>query len=210
MTVELIVLSGAKSTRLALKLPTVLGRSQEADIKVKHHHVSRRHCEIFADGNEIVLRDLDSANGTFVNRQRADAEIAMTSGDEIIIGAVVFRIEFGAAATTKESTVRENDQTTAGSGGEDVGFEPPEQRDSAARPNATLLSYGETDDGSFIDIHLDLEQPSPGLVSSGIELTAAQKRADDVSRIDLEVDGDANCQADDDSALQDFLRKRPE
>jgi pSer/pThr/pTyr-binding forkhead associated (FHA) protein len=48
--------------------------------------VSRRHAEIEVGADGVVLRDLGSLNGTYVNRRRIEAEERLQSGDEIQVG----------------------------------------------------------------------------------------------------------------------------
>jgi DNA-binding NtrC family response regulator len=48
----------------------VLGRDDECDARLPGSETSRRHAEIRRDGPLLVIRDLDSRNGTFVNGQR--------------------------------------------------------------------------------------------------------------------------------------------
>lgn len=56
---------------------TTLGRSRRATLRVGDSRVSRVHCEIRWDGTTAWLTDLDSANGTFVNKRRVlNAELA--------------------------------------------------------------------------------------------------------------------------------------
>ena len=55
--------------------------------------VSRRHARIITTGNQYVLEDLDSRNGTFLNEDKIDSQI-LQEGDNIKIGRnnFVFRI----------------------------------------------------------------------------------------------------------------------
>ena len=51
-------------------LPFRIGRIDGLDLTLPFHSVSKRHAEIYVEGNELKLRDLGSTNGTFVNRKR--------------------------------------------------------------------------------------------------------------------------------------------
>ncbi|MFD5093142.1 FHA domain-containing protein [Amycolatopsis thailandensis] len=56
---------------------TTLGRSRRATLQLGDSRVSRMHCEIRWDGTTAWLTDLDSANGTFVDKRRVlNAELA--------------------------------------------------------------------------------------------------------------------------------------
>jgi pSer/pThr/pTyr-binding forkhead associated (FHA) protein len=48
--------------------------------------VSRRHAEIVRRDNGYSVRDVGSLNGTYLNRERIDDEVAINNGDELQIG----------------------------------------------------------------------------------------------------------------------------
>ncbi|WP_435832235.1 FHA domain-containing protein [Amycolatopsis japonica] len=64
---------------------TTLGRSRNAAVRLGDSRVSRLHCEIRWDGTDAWLKDLDSANGTFVNGQRAPSA-RLAHGDMLWLG----------------------------------------------------------------------------------------------------------------------------
>jgi len=64
---------------------TTAGRSTSADIFLDDVTVSRKHAEFVRDGQQFVVRDIGSLNGTYVNRTRIDA-VALRPGDEVQIG----------------------------------------------------------------------------------------------------------------------------
>lgn len=70
---------------------TVAGRSVDADIFLDDVTVSRRHAEFVREGDDFVVRDIGSLNGTYINRTRIDAA-ALRSGDEVQIGK--YRLTF--------------------------------------------------------------------------------------------------------------------
>ena len=53
---------------------TILGRRQDCDLRIPTRDVSRRHCEIGPGEkrSEVIVRDLGSSNGTYVNGVRVD------------------------------------------------------------------------------------------------------------------------------------------
>jgi pSer/pThr/pTyr-binding forkhead associated (FHA) protein len=64
---------------------TNIGRHADSDIALDDITVSRRHCEVSRDGGRVIVRDVGSLNGTYVNQKRVDvAEV--TQGDELQIG----------------------------------------------------------------------------------------------------------------------------
>jgi pSer/pThr/pTyr-binding forkhead associated (FHA) protein len=65
---------------------TKIGRHPDSDIFLDDITVSRRHAElIHDDAGKVVLRDLGSLNGTYVNRERID-EAVLSAGNELQIG----------------------------------------------------------------------------------------------------------------------------
>jgi hypothetical protein len=75
------------------KFPTVIGRGEEADVRIPLGAVSRKHCELaIDDDDELVIRDLKSSNGTYVNRERV-TEKELIPGDLLGIGPVVIVVK---------------------------------------------------------------------------------------------------------------------
>lgn len=64
---------------------TSAGRSTSADIFLDDVTVSRKHAEFVREGQQFVVRDIGSLNGTYVNRTRIDA-VVLRPGDEVQIG----------------------------------------------------------------------------------------------------------------------------
>jgi two-component system cell cycle response regulator len=65
---------------------TVIGRGQQADIQVIDEGISRRHAEIVHEGDQILIRDLGSTNGTYCNGDRVSAH-QLSDGDKIQVGS---------------------------------------------------------------------------------------------------------------------------
>ncbi|MFM8522188.1 MAG: FHA domain-containing protein, partial [Acidimicrobiaceae bacterium] len=67
------------------KYVTQIGRHQESDILLDDITVSRRHAEVVKTSNSLLVRDLGSLNGTYVNQSRVD-ESVLKHGDELQVG----------------------------------------------------------------------------------------------------------------------------
>src|ERR1043165_5100121 len=65
--------------------PLIIGRAPEADIHLDAQNVSRKHASFRKMGDQYILEDLDSLNGTYVNDQRIQSVI-LRDGDLIEIG----------------------------------------------------------------------------------------------------------------------------
>jgi len=95
MKVSLIVERGpAKGQEIALKKQkTVLGKSEQCDVRIVSNVTSRRHCEISIERDFVSLRDLGSRNGTVLNGKRITADSFLADGDVIIAGDAVFKVK---------------------------------------------------------------------------------------------------------------------
>lgn len=63
----------------------VIGRDAECDIVIPDRQVSRQHARITKGTNGIILEDLGSKNGTFLNNQVVSEPIKLVEADEIAI-----------------------------------------------------------------------------------------------------------------------------
>lgn len=72
----------------------VIGRSSATDIQVDQESVSRNHCKLINTGQTIMLRDLGSTNGTYVNDELVD-EYVLRDGDFIKVGRCIFKFLVG-------------------------------------------------------------------------------------------------------------------
>ena len=63
-----------------------VGRHPDSDIFLDDISVSRRHATFTRGDAGYVVSDLGSLNGSYVNRDRIDSDVALTGGDEVQIG----------------------------------------------------------------------------------------------------------------------------
>ncbi|MEA1904031.1 MAG: FHA domain-containing protein [Actinomycetota bacterium] len=71
---------------------TVLGRSDESDLVLADPYASEFHMRLVAQENGIVLHDLGSTNGTYVNGRRVTAPTELRRGDNIQVGKTVMEV----------------------------------------------------------------------------------------------------------------------
>jgi two-component system, cell cycle response regulator len=92
----LVVLYGDDlGKKFNLDAPSVLiGRSNKSDIQIDQESVSRNHAKIMNTGKSVILRDLGSTNGTYVNDELID-EYVLRDGDLIKIGRTIFKFLTG-------------------------------------------------------------------------------------------------------------------
>lgn len=75
---------------------TTIGRGDQNHLIIPDASVSIQHCMILANGPEVLLCELDSSNGTYVDGSRISKQRQIKSGQTIRIGAATARLELGA------------------------------------------------------------------------------------------------------------------
>ncbi|HEY8080630.1 MAG TPA: DUF3662 and FHA domain-containing protein [Acidimicrobiales bacterium] len=86
-----LVLPDGKSLRVSSN-PIVIGRLPECEVCLGDTNVSRRHAQVALDAGDVVVTDLGSTNGTFVNGRRV-TRATVRPGDELTIGTSRLRVE---------------------------------------------------------------------------------------------------------------------
>lgn len=69
-----------------------IGRSSYTDLFIDHATVSSVHCEVIVDGDAILVRDLGSTNGTFVNGKPIRFS-PINIGERLMVGSVEIAVE---------------------------------------------------------------------------------------------------------------------
>lgn len=77
---------------------TTVGRVEDNSFQLAVGSVSSHHCELILQGNDVLVRDLNSTNGTFVNGQQVTKEAVLKPGQTLKLGQVEMRLENGAPA----------------------------------------------------------------------------------------------------------------
>ncbi|HUK92104.1 MAG TPA: SpoIIE family protein phosphatase [Blastocatellia bacterium] len=84
------------------KLRMTIGRSSRNDICISDPFASRLHAEVRLEGDQLVLVDMGSANGTYLNARRVTGSVRLNPLDLIRIGET--EIEYQSDAQTTQST----------------------------------------------------------------------------------------------------------
>lgn len=105
LNAKLVIVGGgdAKVSEIHLHLPTTIGRSREATVKLPHPLVSRKHCEVFERDGQLFVRDLGSLNGTYVDSQKIEVEQALQPNHLLTLGTVTFRAIYETAGVDSEA-----------------------------------------------------------------------------------------------------------
>jgi len=110
MSKAIIEQPGVAPITVPLMKDTVhLGRAEDNDVALVADEVSRHHAKIVRRGQHVVLYDLSSLNGTYVNRQRV-VERVLSNNDEIWLGSKC-RILFQADADEPHAPAEGRDST---------------------------------------------------------------------------------------------------
>ena len=83
---------------------TTIGRVEDNLFQINEPSVSSHHCEVLLRDNDVVIKDLGSTNGTFINGAKI-AESVLKPGQTLRLGNVELRLDTGApsAAATPAS-----------------------------------------------------------------------------------------------------------
>ncbi|MEM6689422.1 MAG: FHA domain-containing protein, partial [Planctomycetota bacterium] len=131
MQIKLRVLTGSHEGK---EIPVtsekfLIGRSEPCQLRPKSESVSRKHCILVVKDSRLLVQDLKSRNGTFVNEKRLPTDKAkvLKEGDELRVGKLRFGIviEHGLQAPkkTEVSDIGDAAARTVESGSQDSRFE---------------------------------------------------------------------------------------
>jgi pSer/pThr/pTyr-binding forkhead associated (FHA) protein len=70
----------------------VVGRGEQADVRLADDSVSRRHALLWREGGVVWISDLGSANGTRAGGRPVVEPTTLTEGDEVAFGVVTARM----------------------------------------------------------------------------------------------------------------------
>lgn len=86
----LIVMGGGSAGEMyALRQSEiVIGRSRSSTIRLDDDGISRSHAKVICVGSDVLIEDLNSANGTFVNEEPVFARRPLKDGDKITLGPI--------------------------------------------------------------------------------------------------------------------------
>jgi pSer/pThr/pTyr-binding forkhead associated (FHA) protein len=95
-----------------------LGRLEDNTFSIPEPSVSSRHCELWLKGDDVVVKDLGSTNGSFINELQlaAEKEAVLRPGQVLRLGQIQLRFETG-----KKQTDASRQTVKIGEGGPAVG-----------------------------------------------------------------------------------------
>jgi len=102
---------------------TTIGRLDDNTFQIPESSVSSHHCEVLLKGTEVVIKDLNSTNGTYINGEKITEKV-LKPGQTLRLGQIELRLEDGtgtpgpastgasAPAPSPATTKKVSDQTT--------------------------------------------------------------------------------------------------
>jgi pSer/pThr/pTyr-binding forkhead associated (FHA) protein len=99
---KLVILSPGMTGRShELKVDkTTIGRVDDNTFPIAESSVSSHHCEILLRGPDVIVNDLNSTNGTFINGDKITGEAVLKPGQVLRLGQIELRLEVEGAAPT--------------------------------------------------------------------------------------------------------------
>ncbi|MDQ4214770.1 FHA domain-containing protein FhaB/FipA [Microbacterium sp. ASV81] len=94
-TVSKLVITSGPKAGLEIPLgtePMSIGRSSESGLVIRDDYTSSHHARLLLWGEQWMIQDLDSTNGTFLGGERVGAPVAVTIGAAIKVGATTFEL----------------------------------------------------------------------------------------------------------------------
>ena len=92
---ELVIVrsDGQVGTRITVNDSAVLGRSPDADVLLDDPYASMFHLRLTIDGDTMVLADLGTTNGTYVNGRRTTSPVGLNAGDSVQVGKTIMEVK---------------------------------------------------------------------------------------------------------------------
>ncbi len=73
----------------------IIGRDEAAKLRIASSDVSRKHCRLVVTAEGVMVHDLDSRNGTFIDGAPIHKAQELESGSTLTVGPMTFRLEGG-------------------------------------------------------------------------------------------------------------------
>ena len=183
MPVRLVSASSGKTIKLD-KPVVLIGRNPDCDVVLtKSRKVSRAHCLVACVNNQIIVRDLGSTNGVWVNGQRVERESRIRLGDELSVADVRYHL-VNIDQNESNSQAKKKSKAKKSSKAQNVV--------SANQPVALP-----EEDGSFV-----VEATAPRLPRVTPDQVARAESADDSNSDVIPLDGEAMKQVDSPVSLE--------
>jgi FHA domain len=93
--------------------PFILGRDSRAHCRLPLAFISRQHCQLVLRGDRVLIQDLESFNGTYLNGSRVSLPTPLKDGDEIHLGPLSLRVRLAATLLEARSVLTVTEELPA-------------------------------------------------------------------------------------------------
>ena len=131
--------SGRAVQEIELRGDLGIGRAEDSDLQLMDLKASRHHARIHVEGKQLVLTDLDSANGTKVNGIELTAPHILEHGDRITIGDTELTYHVPGRAEQDTITMKGVPPAVRDAEPTEVLAVPPPPKAKAKRPSPQLI-----------------------------------------------------------------------
>lgn len=83
---------GLKGKTFDLEADLLIGRGDNCQIKVDDAYASQVHARLFRRGDSVMVEDMGSTNGTYLNRQKVTTPTEIFKGDRVKVGKTVLEL----------------------------------------------------------------------------------------------------------------------
>lgn len=104
---KLVILSPGmtgQSHELKAASSTTIGRVDDNSFPIAESSVSSHHCEVQLRGTEVIIKDLNSTNGTFIAGEKVTGEAVLKPGQILRLGQIELRLDVEGAAPAPAPT----------------------------------------------------------------------------------------------------------
>jgi pSer/pThr/pTyr-binding forkhead associated (FHA) protein len=107
MKCSLVVTTGSLQGKVIpiAKSSFVIGRDASCHLRPASQTISKRHCAVHIRNQELVLEDLGSTNGTFLNDEKCEGSRPLRDGDRLKVGPLEFIVKVDVPAQVDKSTL---------------------------------------------------------------------------------------------------------
>ena len=131
---------------------TLVGRLDDCHIRVPAAGISRKHCEIVIADGSIIINDLGSSNGTYVNQDRISEPQPLSAGDLISFGGLVFLVTVNGEPGEIDAEMMYEDGIP-----DEEDAPPVAAAKSVPAPKTVVASVMDNDDSSMMDFDFDFD-----------------------------------------------------
>lgn len=103
-----------REIRISQTKKYLIGKADDCHLRPKGEKVSRYHCALMVDEPDVVIRDLGSSSGTFVNDERIHGPVDLHNGDIVRVGPLEFEARITSLRPSSSEQFAAEEQAATG------------------------------------------------------------------------------------------------